>query len=114
MKFSKCKYVKSRSASDLQVRKFRHLKLLVLWLQKEQKFGRYCYYGCYCLPEGSHEISSGGYGKPIDNIDGACRDFKWCYQCLVREHNEATPDSSWGDAGKQNLFFLISDFHVLH
>lgn len=105
IKFSKCKYVKSRSASDLQVRKFRHLKLLVLWLQKEQKFGRYCYYGCYCLPEGSHEISSGGYGKPIDNIDGACRDFKWCYQCLVREHNEATPDSSWGDAGKQNLFF---------
>jgi len=85
-----------RTASEIQVRKFRHLKLLVLHLQEEQKFGRYCYYGCYCLPEGSHDISTGGYGKPLDNIDRACRDFKWCYQCLVREHNEAQPNQSWG------------------
>jgi len=85
-----------RTTSELQMRKFRHLKLLVLWLQKEQKFGRYCYYGCYCLPEGSHDISSGGYGKPMDDIDRACRDFKWCYQCLIREHNEAQPNNSWG------------------
>ena len=36
----------------IQTRKFRNLKILVLWLQKEQKFGKYCYYGCFCLPEG--------------------------------------------------------------
>ena len=53
-----------RTLSLEQTRKFRNLKILVLWLQKEQKFGRYCFYGCYCLPEGSHNIAAGGYGKP--------------------------------------------------
>ena len=75
-----------RISTEEQVRKFRNLKILVLWLQKEKKFGRYCYYGCYCLPEGSHDIASGGYGKPLDDIDHACFDFKQCYRCLVDEH----------------------------
>ena len=52
-----------------QVRKFRQLKIIVLYLQKSQQFGRYCYYGCYCLPEGSHNIAAGGYGRPKDAID---------------------------------------------
>jgi hypothetical protein len=76
-----------RIASDDQIRKFRQLKIVVLWLAAEQKFGRYCYYGCYCLPEGSHNIASGGYGKPLDAIDTACFDFKKCYQCLQDEHD---------------------------
>lgn len=75
-----------RIVNDDQLRKFRQLKIAVLWLQKEQKFGRYCYYGCYCLPEGSHNIASGGYGKPLDEIDQACADFKQCYKCLIDEH----------------------------
>ena len=41
-----------RSISEEQQRKFRNLKVLVLWLQIADQFGRYCYYGCYCLPEG--------------------------------------------------------------
>jgi hypothetical protein len=77
-----------RIASEIEMRKFRQLKIVVLWLQKEQKFGRYCYYGCYCLPEGSHNIAAGGYGKPMDPIDRACLDFKNCYKCLIDEHTE--------------------------
>ena len=50
-------------------RKFRQLKILVLWLQKQPRFGNYCYYGCYCLPEGAHDLSGGGYGEPVDMID---------------------------------------------
>lgn len=72
--------------SPLQERKFRNLKVLVLWLQIADQFGRYCYYGCYCLPEGSHNIAAGGYGQPVDNIDRACFDFKQCYKCLINEH----------------------------
>ena len=53
-----------RVVNEIELRKFRQLKISVLWLQKEQKVGRYCYYGCYCLPEGSHNIAAGGYGKP--------------------------------------------------
>ena len=41
-----------RNISEEQTRKFRNLKVLVLWLQIANEFGRYCYYGCYCLPEG--------------------------------------------------------------
>ena len=77
-----------RFSSDLQIRKFRNLKILVLWLQAEKKFGRYCYYGCYCLPEGSHNIASGGYGQPLDNIDKSCFTFKQCYKCLIDEHGD--------------------------
>lgn len=58
-----------RIETEEQVRKFRQLKIIVLWLQKSKQFGRYCYYGCYCLPEGSHNIAAGGYGRPKDEID---------------------------------------------
>merc|ERR1719361_2940656 len=77
-----------RFTNPFETRRFRQLKIIVLWLQKEQKFGRYCYYGCYCLPEGSHNIAAGGYGPAQDNIDRACQDFKNCYRCLVDEHTE--------------------------
>lgn len=75
-------------ATESQIRKFRHLKILVLWYQSEPKFGKYCYYGCYCLPEGSHDIAAGGYGKPLDEIDQSCFDFKQCYKCLLDEHKD--------------------------
>jgi hypothetical protein len=74
-----------RNMNIMQVRKFRGLKLITLWLLAEPLFGRFCYYGCYCLPEGSHNIARGGYGKPLDDIDAACFDFKKCYKCLIDE-----------------------------
>merc|ERR1719450_1873272 len=86
-----------RVVDEIQLRKFRQLKISVLWLQKEQKFGRYCYYGCYCLPEGSHNIAAGGYGKALDGIDKACFDFKQCYKCLIDEHEVNQPDKTWAD-----------------
>jgi len=90
----------ARMTSEINTRKFRHLKILVLWLQKEQKFGRYCFYGCYCLPEGSHNIASGGYGTPVDGIDRACLDFKKCYKCLIHEHEEQTPEKTFSGQDK--------------
>jgi len=90
----------ARMTSEINTRKFRHLKILVLWLQKEQKFGRYCFYGCYCLPEGSHNIASGGYGTPVDGIDRACLDFKKCYKCLIHEHEEETPEKTFSGQDK--------------
>merc|ERR1712003_277864 len=71
---------------EVGVRRFRQLKVVVLWLQNERKFGRYCYYGCFCLPEGSHNLAAGGYGKPLDKIDRSCQKFKQCYRCLNEEY----------------------------
>lgn len=67
-------------------RKFKQLKLMVLWLQREQQFGRYCYYGCHCLPEGNHNLLGGGYGVPVDPIDRSCKNFFQCYECAKMEN----------------------------
>lgn len=67
-------------------RKFKQLKTLVLWLQKKQEFGRYCYYGCHCLPEGSHNLLGNGYGVPVDPIDKSCKNFFQCYECAKMEN----------------------------
>lgn len=89
-----------RNMDERQVRKFRGLKILTLWLLKEAHFGKFCYYGCFCLPEGSHDIADGGYGRPLDNIDAACFDFKKCYKCLIDEFD--------GD------FFVNNQFNMGH
>merc|ERR1712176_1586452 len=39
-----------------QLRTFRRLKIAVLFLQNQPKFGRYSHYGCYCLPDGDVKI----------------------------------------------------------
>ena len=61
--------------------RFLQLKYAVLFLQSEKAFGKYCFYGCWCLPRGPLELGS-GYGMPVDPIDEACRDYSTCYNCL--------------------------------
>lgn len=65
------------------LRKFRNLKAMVMILQPANvtTFGRYCYYGCWCLPAGQHNLSS-GFGAPVDPIDEVCKEFALCYKCL--------------------------------
>ena len=45
-------------------------------------FGRYCFYGCHCLPDEEHARESPPIGIPIDNIDRTCKQMGSCYQCL--------------------------------
>jgi hypothetical protein len=66
---------------------------LVLFLQKNPRFGNYCYYGCHCLPEGSHELGKKTFGKTVDRIDGACKAFNQCYQCLKLESGKNAEDN---------------------
>jgi len=95
--------------SDLQARKFRKLKILTLWLQGESAFGKYCYYGCYCLPDAEHHTHMTGdedqhanvehqigYGKPVDNIDKSCFELKQCYRCLLDKHGKDCKGSEKG------------------
>jgi len=65
------------------LRKFKNLKAMVMTLQPVNVtvFGRYCYYGCWCLPNGMHNLAA-GYGPPVDEIDAACKEFALCYKCL--------------------------------
>lgn len=65
----------------LEYRKFKMLKLMVMYLQQIPLFGKYCYYGCYCFPNVGKDFTV-GKGQPIDEVDKKCRDFSNCYKCL--------------------------------
>lgn len=69
----------------IQLRKFRQLKTMILFLQEAPEFGKYCYYGCWCFIDGSDNLQT-GYGPPRDNIDEACMDFSKCYRCLAMDY----------------------------
>jgi len=62
-------------------RKMKQLKIVVLWLQKTQEFGKFCYYGCHCMPEGRHNLIGKNWGLPVDDIDRSCKNFFQCYDC---------------------------------
>lgn len=51
-------------------------------------FDRFCFYGCYCLPEAAVHDKSPAGGRPVDNIDSACHQLKMCYQCAHRDTKE--------------------------
>jgi len=72
-------------AGLIQLRKFRQLKTMILFLQENPVFGKYCYYGCWCFVDGSDNLQT-GYGKPRDNIDEACMAFSKCYRCLAMDY----------------------------
>ena len=61
--------------------RYLQLKYAILFLQKRKTFGKYCFYGCWCLPKGALDIGH-GQGKPVDQIDTACHDYATCYNCL--------------------------------
>lgn len=66
-----------------ELRRFKNLKAMTMTLQPVNVtvFGRYCYYGCWCLPNGMHNLAA-GYGTPVDAIDIVCKQFALCYKCL--------------------------------
>jgi len=49
-------------------------------------FGRYCFYGCHCLPDHEHASKSVPFGKPKDGIDETCRQMGVCYKCLENKY----------------------------
>lgn len=61
--------------------KFLQLKYSILYLQQKKVFGKYCFYGCWCLPRGAAQIGI-GHGAPVDNIDQSCKEFSTCHSCL--------------------------------
>lgn len=81
-------------------RMLRQLKLMVVGMMDPAiseaatgtGFGRYCYYGCHCLPDKDHSEHK-VYGKPVDNIDNTCRDFGTCYKCIAYKYsNQCVPE----------------------
>jgi hypothetical protein len=84
-----------RSTEEINLlRKLKQLKVLILWLQPEHRFARYCFYGCWCLPDREHKLFTVGYGKPVDNVDGSCQRQSKCYECAKMDHPNRNCDPS--------------------
>jgi hypothetical protein len=72
------------SAQDM-MKRFVELKQLVSWMQpKDKRISRYCFYGCWCLPDGAHSFVA-GEGHPVDLVDRSCQLFWFCYVCAKQE-----------------------------
>ena len=54
--------------------RYLQLKYSILFLQKQKFIGKYCFYGCWCLPNGAGDLGA-GTGPPVDNIDKASVNF---------------------------------------
>ena len=77
------------------IKRFLQLKYAIMFLQKTKSIGRYCFYGCWCLPNGAADLGL-GTGPPMDDIDRSCREFATCYNCLYNQEiggacNEENP-----------------------
>lgn len=89
------------------IRRFKNLKAMVMTMQPVNVtvFGRYCYYGCWCLPNGQHNLAA-GYGQPVDPIDEVCKEFALCYKCLEMDFaGECDPEKRayrWGRVRDNN------------
>lgn len=85
---------KSTDATANALRRLKQLKVLILWLQPEHRFARYCFYGCWCLPDADHKLNSAGYGKPVDDIDASCKRQSQCYDCAQMDNDNVICDAS--------------------
>merc|ERR1711920_50569 len=79
----------------LGLRKLMQLKTMVVTLLASHQidFDRFCFYGCYCLPDAGVHGKSPATGRPVDNIDSACHQLKMCYQCAHRDTKEETGET---------------------
>lgn len=67
------------------LKRFSEFKQLVSWLQPvDKRITRYCFYGCWCLPEGAHSFVA-GTGQPVDMVDKSCQQLWFCYSCAGKE-----------------------------
>lgn len=109
--------VLAAEGDQAQLKRFVELKQLVSWLQpKDKRISRYCFYGCWCLPEGAHSFVA-GEGRPVDLVDKACQYLWFCYTCAKQEFRgvfsgrskECTPERQ-----KYSFRFRYDKAHPAH
>jgi len=75
-----------------QLDKFTKLMEMIMYLQYEPVFSKYCFYGCWCMPSGGADINR-VWGQPVDEIDATCRDMQLCYKCAKLDYGNQCKDT---------------------
>lgn len=92
-----------RSGNDNQAntRRHKHVKISMLWMLNERKFGKYTDYGCHCFLDSYNKkiTSESGAGAPQDFLDQACAHLSQCYKCLESEHSDEPNECDAGARG---------------
>jgi len=68
-----------------QLNKLTQLMEMIMYLQHEPVFSKYCFYGCWCLPYGAEAMGRTA-GDPVDEIDATCRAKQLCYKCAQLDY----------------------------
>merc|ERR1712048_1282263 len=86
------KLTRGGNVSDLAEQTLADMKKLVSFLQpKDKRISRYCFYGCWCLPEGAHGFVA-GRGPPVDIVDKVCQQLWYCYTCAKDDFGSCNPN----------------------
>ncbi|CBY20347.1 unnamed protein product [Oikopleura dioica] len=89
----------------LNIKKFKLIKNMIVYLQMLPIFGKFCFYGCYCFAAGPFKLlQNAGSGAPMDAPDSACRRHGRCNLCANRDFGEETCDqfTPYGFEAKQD------------
>lgn len=73
------------SPSELNPRRYNDLLAIVTHYESDFDERKYWAYGCNCLILGDRPMSEMGKGKPVDELDTACKDYKSCQKCVRME-----------------------------
>merc|ERR1712151_216000 len=105
------------SMQQAALKRFTELKQLVAWMQpKDKRISRYCFYGCWCLPEGAHSFVA-GEGRPVDAVDKACQGQWFCYMCAKEEFRgifDTQPKQCNPDHARYSFKFKYDKQHPAH
>jgi len=74
--------------SELSARRYTDLLAIVSHYEKGFDERKYWAYGCNCLILGDRPMSEMGKGKPVDELDVACKEYKSCQKCVRMEFGD--------------------------
>ena len=84
--------VKDEKGVDGELAPRRYSDLLAITLHYAPDFDerKYWAYGCNCLILGDRPMSEMGKGKPVDEMDVACKEYKSCQKCVRMEFGDVS------------------------
>ena len=59
-------------------------------------------YGCHCFPDYTRKTS--GVGRPVNDVDGTCRDLNRCKKCIEIEGLSQDCENGDPDQGKYRKY----------